>query len=88
MGVLWENFCIAERMKVNHLKAGSVNMFFWRTYDGAELDLVEEKVGKLVAYECKWSAKKQPGIPVSFKTKYHPDQFFVVNPDNFLQFLI
>ncbi|MEI7726838.1 MAG: ATP-binding protein [Bacteroidota bacterium] len=88
MGVLWENFCIAERMKVNHLKTGVVNMFFWRTYDGAEIDLVEEKNGKLVAYECKWSAKKQPGIPVSFKTKYHPDQFFVVNPDNFLQFLI
>jgi uncharacterized protein len=88
MGILWENFCITERMKVNHLKTGVVNMFFWRTYDGAEIDLIEEQDGKLVAYEFKWSTKKQPDIPVSFKTKYQTDQLFVVNPDNFLQFLI
>ena len=88
MGVLWENFCITERMKLNQLKPGMVNMFFWRTYDGAEIDLVEESDAVLSAFECKWNARKQPGIPVSFLTKYQTDQLHVLNPENFLQYLI
>ena len=88
MGILWENFCIIERMKGNHLKTGIVNMFFWRTYDGAEIDLVEESDGKLTAFECKWSVKKQPDIPISFQTKYHTDQLHVLNSENFMQYLI
>jgi predicted AAA+ superfamily ATPase len=37
-GFLWENFCMTERMKINSLKsAGLTNMYFWRTYDGAEM---------------------------------------------------
>ncbi|MCX6304207.1 MAG: ATP-binding protein [Bacteroidetes bacterium] len=88
MGILWENFCITERMKINHLKPGLVNMFFWRTYDGAEIDLIEETDGHLTAYECKWNAKKQPGIPASFQTKYNTNQLHVLNPENFLQYFV
>lgn len=88
MGILWENFCIVERMKKNQLKNGIVNMFFWRTYDGAEIDLIEESEGKLTAFECKLNTKKQPGIPLSFKTKYQTDQLHVMNPENFLTYLI
>lgn len=88
MGSLWENFCITERMKVTRLKSGLINMSFWRTYDGAEIDLLEEANGQLTAYEFKWNAKKQPGIPASFSAKYHTNQFNVVNPENFLQYFI
>jgi hypothetical protein len=88
IGALWENFCISERMKLNQLKTGKVNMFFWRTYDGAEIDLVEESNGNLAAYECKWNSKKQPGLPVSFKTKYYSEQLYVINPGSLLQYLI
>ncbi|MCX6269224.1 MAG: DUF4143 domain-containing protein [Bacteroidetes bacterium] len=49
MGSLWENFCITERMTMNCLKPGNINMSFWRTYDGAEIDLAEEADGQLTA---------------------------------------
>lgn len=88
MGMLWENFCIAERMKLNHLRPEPVSMYFWRTYDGAEIDLVEESNGKLTAFECKWNARKLPVIPTSFKTKYGTDQLHVLNPENFINYLV
>jgi predicted AAA+ superfamily ATPase len=87
MEFLWENFCISERLKINHLKPFPVNMNFWRTYDGAEIGLVEEKYGTLSAYAFKWNPKKNPALPVSFRTKYKTDQLIVLNPENFLQSL-
>jgi predicted AAA+ superfamily ATPase len=87
MGALWENFCISERLKTNHLKIPPVNMFFWRTYDGAEIDLVEETNGRITAFECKWNSKKIASIPASFKSQYRTDQIIMLNPENFLQHL-
>ena len=88
MGSLWENFCISERMKRNQLDAYPVNMFFWRTYDGAEIDLVEESGGQISAYECKWNPRKKIEFPASFKAKYQTDKLCPMNPETFLQYLI
>ena len=31
-------------------------MYFWRTYDQKEIDLIEEEEGMLRAYEFKWGS--------------------------------
>ena len=54
-GVLWENFLILERMKRNEYSRRYVSRFFWRTYDGAEVDYVEKYADSLDGYEFKWS---------------------------------
>ncbi|MFZ4562310.1 MAG: ATP-binding protein [Bacteroidales bacterium] len=81
-GFLWENFCMTERMKVNSLKsAGSTNMYFWRTYDGAEIDLIEETGGMLQAFEFKWNIRRKPMLPASFSKKYKVTSMSVVSPE-------
>jgi predicted AAA+ superfamily ATPase len=82
IGALWENFCISERVKSLEYKQDYVNTYFWRTYDGAEIDLVEEKDGVFNTWEFKWSANKTAKLPEGFSTKYNTRQFTVINPGN------
>ena len=79
-GALWENFCVAEIIKINSNKQIFSNFYFWRTYDGAEIDLVEEIDGKITAYEFKWSIKRKPAIPKSFAEKYNVVDYRVLTP--------
>lgn len=85
-GQLWENFFISERIKYMDNKQISANRFFWRTYEKKEIDLIEEREGKLFAYECKYS-KKAVKMPKDFIQSYPESQFFVVTKDNYLDFL-
>jgi len=39
-GALWENFFILERLKYREYHNIYANQYFWRTYDGNEIDLV------------------------------------------------
>lgn len=81
-GALWENFCIGERVKQNAYKQKHGNFYFWRTYDGAEIDLVEEIAGRFTAWEFKWNKRRKPALPVSFKTRYNPVDYNIVSLDN------
>ncbi len=47
VGMLWENFIFAERLKRNTYLRRFANYYFWRTYSGQEVDLVEEEGGRL-----------------------------------------
>ena len=86
-GQLWENFMVMERIKkhVNERKI-PVSFYFWRTYDGKEVDLVEEAGGKPCGYEFKWSKnKKAPKEPWN---KAYPDaEFFTVHKENYLDYV-
>ncbi len=53
VGALFENFVVMERLKNNSYKAKPGEVYFWRTYDGQEIDLVEERGGKLFGFEIK-----------------------------------
>ena len=68
IGQLWENFVIVERLKRRLYWGPSANQYFWRTWQGAEVDLVEERGGKLYGYECKWSSTKRHAAPPSWLT--------------------
>jgi predicted AAA+ superfamily ATPase len=85
-GQLWENFILAERMKVNAYRNAFTNRYFWRTYSGAELDLVEEKDGRLAGFEFKWGNKKAKA-PVSWTEAYENSDFYCVNNENFMKWL-
>lgn len=83
IGALWENFCIVEYMKTLEYAGQSSNLYFWRTYDGAEIDLIEEREGKLYTFEFKWNEKKNASPPKSFSDKYTVEEFTVINRRNF-----
>lgn len=85
-GKLWENFCIAERIKIQHYKRTWSNFYFWRTYDQQEIDLIEETQGKLVAFEMKWG-NKLARIPKAFAENYPEGKFVTVNRENFADVL-
>ena len=72
IGALWENYCIAERLKYNEIHHPGASLYFWRTYDGAEIDLVEDYNGELQAFEFKWKPRKSHSFPASFINEYHP----------------
>ena len=76
VGALWENFVVGEFKKQNK------KLYFWRTYDGQEIDLVEEKAGKLFGYEIKWS-KARKHAPKAWGT-YKNASWEVITRDNFL----
>ncbi len=81
-GLLWENFCISERVKWHsYHQPEKANLYFWRTYDGAEIDLIEEVDGKLKAFEFKWSLRRKAKIPHSFSSTYNVDNLEVVSPN-------
>jgi len=85
-GKLWENFCIAERIKFNYYTNQISSHFFWRTYDQQEIDLIEDKGGNLSGFEFKWT-KNEGKIPKAFATAYPAANFSIINQDNFLEFL-
>ncbi len=82
-GQLWENFMIAERRKLLEYQRAIGSLYFWRTHTGAEVDLVEERAGKLLAYEYKWK-KERATPPQSFLDTYPNSQFEVITPKNYL----
>ena len=86
-GTLWENFCISERIKINSYSKRLINTYFWRTYDGAEIDLVEEKDGKLNALEFKWKQKRKITIPSSFSEKYGVKEMKVITPETLYELI-
>ncbi len=81
-GAIWENFCVAEILKANSNNRLFSNFYFWRTYDGAEIDLVEESDGKVTAWEFKWNPGRKSKIPATFADKYHVVDYKVISPGN------
>jgi hypothetical protein len=69
-------------------RAIHANMYFWRTYDQQEIDLVEERDGKLFGYELKWSRNKPAPAPKRWLATYPQAEFDVVHPDNYLDLLL
>lgn len=84
-GSIWENFLISERIKTNAYHQSYPNIYFWRTYTGAEIDYIEELNSEIKAYEFKYS-QKTVSAPKSW-TETYSSVFETVNTDNFLSFI-
>jgi predicted AAA+ superfamily ATPase len=86
VGPLWENFLFIERLKARTYKNIYANMYFWRTYDQKEIDLIEERDGKLFGYEFKWGGKKIKAPKLWLET-YQGASFETINRENYLTFI-
>ena len=87
VGQLWENLLFIERLKHRAYAALYANAYFWRTYDQKEIDLVEDREGKLFGYEFKWSPRKRAGAPKAWQAAYPQAEFDVITPENYLEFV-
>lgn len=86
IGQLWEQYMMSERIKYNSYRRYQTEYFFWRTYDGQEIDLLELKNGKLQALECKWKNTKTK-IPAAFAKAYPDAAFNIIDQDNYLEWI-
>lgn len=89
VGVMFENFAFVERVKALANRREYANWYFWRTYDQKEIDLIEERDGKLRAVEFKLSAKQRVRKSTSeeFKKTYAGSTFESVSPETLEKFL-
>ena len=85
-GALWENFLISERKKFLHYSGILANTYFWRTKQQQEIDYIEERSGKIYAYEFKWNPKVKVKFTKTFVNAYNPE-LKAVNKDNFEEFI-
>jgi predicted AAA+ superfamily ATPase len=88
VGSLWENFIFVERMKRRAYTSLYANVYFWRTYDQQEIDLVEEREGQLFGYECKWSPRRAVSPPKRWVSAYPDAEFAAITTDNYLEFIL
>lgn len=84
-GALWENFLIAERLKQNAYKSTNAKMYFWRTKQQQEVDLVEDRNGSITGFEFKWNAKKKLKLPKTFVNEYSATEV-IIDRNNFRTF--
>jgi uncharacterized protein len=85
-GALWENFLIAERIKLQQYNQIYTNNYFWRTVQKQEIDFVEDSNGQLTAFEFKWKRKGSAKIPSAFLREYAAIGQ-VIDKDNFREFV-
>ncbi len=87
-GALWENFIISERKKYLAYHNIYTNSYFWRTHAQQEIDYIEEREGKVFAYEFKWSKHKKARIPKTFTNAYPEATSKIISPENFEEFIM
>ncbi|NUQ25711.1 MAG: ATP-binding protein [Saprospiraceae bacterium] len=87
VGALWENYLVSERTKwiANHQYFA--NRYFWRTTQQKEIDYLEEKDGKLFAFEFKWKPTAKVAFPKAFLTTYDHVETAVISPENYMGFV-
>jgi len=86
IGILWENYMMSERIKYQSYNGIITNRYFWRTYDKQEIDLIEEREGKLFAYEFKWNKNKETA-PAAWRAAYPESTFKTITKDNYFNWV-
>ena len=87
VGALWEQYCLNERIKYNQYKKNDIQYFFWRTYDGQEVDFIEINNTIREAFECKYTRQKYK-LPAAF-AKFYPDAAVtLLHKENYLEYIM
>ena len=95
-GGLWENFFFMERLKKHDTERTFVRQYFWRIRGSKpklgsdkpieysrELDFVEVRDDKMVAFECKLDPKQRDNAGGEFRNSYPQCPIYVVSPRRF-----
>lgn len=88
VGALWENWIWMERYKKRKYTSLYGETYFWRTHDGQEVDIIEERDGRIYGYECKWSEGKDLKIPKDWQNIGNVISLVVVNRVNYMDFIL
>ena len=88
LGLLWENYINAERKKKIEYEQERIDEYFWRTHTRQEIDRIEEKDGRLFAYEYKFSRPKKESPPPLFARNYPEASFQIIHKDNYLEYIL
>jgi len=88
IGQLWENFVFIERLKHRAYQSIYANIYFWRTYNQQEIDLVEDHDGKLHGYEMKWSTQKTFNAPQQWQEAYKNSNYEIISPETYQKFIL
>ena len=88
IGQLWEQYILSERMKFNSYRGYHPQYFFWRTYDGQEIVLIElDTKQQLQAIECKWQDRNVKP-PAAFAKAYPDAKFATIHRNNYLEWIV
>lgn len=89
VGHVWENYFMSERRKRILMVEPETRMFFWRTTQRQEVDLVEVSAYGLKAYEVKWNPLKATGsFCKTFVEAYPHAECTWVSPINYMSQLM
>lgn len=86
-GALWENHLVSERRKSSAYAGTGARGYFWRTTAQSEVDYVEERDGRLDAFEFKWNPRRRARPPTAFMSAYPGSGWSVVTPETRAGFL-
>lgn len=87
IGELWENYLVIERLKKQSYEKILSHNYFWRTYQQQEIDWVENREGRLHAYEFKWKTPLKVKEPAAWRKAYPDSKFQIISQDNYLDFI-
>ncbi|HOW52998.1 MAG TPA: ATP-binding protein [bacterium] len=86
-GALFENLVVCERLKKLAYENFYGEVRFWRTYEGQEIDLIEEVDGQLDGIEIKYK-KEQTRPPKEWAGAYPQASWRSVTTENYLDFVL
>ncbi|MCL1842070.1 MAG: ATP-binding protein [Propionibacteriaceae bacterium] len=86
VGALWENFLIMERIKARTYARQDAHMYFWRSWQQQEIDLIEDADGHLGAYEFTWNPRRRGRCPAPFAAAYPDASYAVITSAQWLDF--
>lgn len=88
VGQLWENFLVMERYKKQKYTPIYANNYFWRTWDKNEVDMIEEREGKLYGFEIKWGNNKSTKSKNAWLEAYKKEgEYQLVDQENYLDWV-
>ena len=87
VGALWENFMVAERIKMNQYNQSVAQPYFWRSKQQQEIDYVELNKKQLTGYEFKWKASTKGNPTKAFVNLYPNAIVQIINNENYQNFV-
>lgn len=84
-GAIFENFFIAEKIKLREYSGRNSEVHFWKNRGGGEVDFIEIYNNNINAYECKW--KEAVTAPKAWTNTYPKANFDCITTENIVKYL-
>jgi uncharacterized protein len=81
VGALWETHVVMQVVKHFYAAARTVPLWYWRTAQGEEVDLLIERGGRFVAIECKYVERVDESVSKGFNAmlRAHGDKILMAS---------